>query len=142
MIRRLYFYKFPSFFYVHTLFLLIVICRYPDLFDWFKHFIGFDEASMELLEKKEAMALEDNRQPWSEIDYSTCKRYGPSYRALPANVFTSLFLLYIFLSLSFRTHPSFLFLLNFLLVWHTKVQRAHGALLVGPERYLGLCTHG
>ena len=21
--------------------------RYPDLFDWFKHFIGFDEASME-----------------------------------------------------------------------------------------------
>ena len=62
--------------------------RYPDLFDWFKHFIGFDEASMELLEKKEAMALEDNRQPWSEIDYSTCKRYGPSYRALPANVCT------------------------------------------------------
>ena len=37
--------------------------RYPDLFDWFKHFIGFDEASMELLEKKQTMALEDNRQP-------------------------------------------------------------------------------
>ena len=66
--------------------ILNVIHRYPDLFDWFKHFIGFDEASMELLEKKEAMALEDNRQPWSEIDFTTCKRYGPSYRALPANV--------------------------------------------------------
>eukprot|EP00026_Physarum_polycephalum_P000301 Phypoly_transcript_00301.p1 GENE.Phypoly_transcript_00301~~Phypoly_transcript_00301.p1 ORF type:complete len:1683 (+),score=475.87 Phypoly_transcript_00301:157-5205(+) len=62
-----------------------LLSRYPDLFDWFKHFIGFDEASMELLEKKEAMALEDNRQPWSEIDYTTCERYGPSYRALPAN---------------------------------------------------------
>jgi hypothetical protein len=60
--------------------------RYPDLFDWFKHFIGFDEQAMEQLEKKEAMAMEDNRQPWSEIDFSTCKRYGPSYRALPANV--------------------------------------------------------
>ena len=62
--------------------------RYPDLFDWFKYFISFDEASMELLEKKEAIALEDNRQPWSEIDSSTCKRYGPSYRAPPANVCT------------------------------------------------------
>ena len=42
---------------------------------------------MELLEN-EAMALEDNHQPWSEIDYSTCKRYGPSYHALPVNVCT------------------------------------------------------
>ena len=32
--------------------------RYPDLFDWF---IGFDEASMELLEQRQTMALEDNR---------------------------------------------------------------------------------
>ena len=50
--------------------------RYPDLLDWFKHFIGFDEASMEPI-GEEGGDGPDNHQPWSEIDFSTCKRYGP-----------------------------------------------------------------
>ncbi len=41
---------------------------------------------MELLEKKEAQAMEDSRQPWMDIDIEKCRRLGPSYRALPANV--------------------------------------------------------
>lgn len=64
------------------------IGKHKDLFDWFKNFIGFDESQLEFLEKER----EEKEKPvpgatsHAEIDFKTCKRYGPSYRALPKNV--------------------------------------------------------
>jgi paired amphipathic helix protein Sin3a len=75
--------------------------KYPDLFEWFKRIVGLkdglgkfndlvkknkkvnrhnndNEIWCSLIERKEKL---QERPP--EIDYANCKRYGPSYRALP-----------------------------------------------------------
>lgn len=65
-----------------------LLAKHRDLFDYFKQFIGFDEASMgtltEYLERQDDKPREMTSH--AEIDFKTCKRYGPSYRALPKNV--------------------------------------------------------
>uniref|UniRef100_A0A8D0HH38 SIN3 transcription regulator family member A n=1 Tax=Sphenodon punctatus TaxID=8508 RepID=A0A8D0HH38_SPHPU len=53
--------------------------KFPELFTWFKNFLGYKEsAHMETFPKEratEGIAM--------EIDYASCKRLGSSYRALP-----------------------------------------------------------
>uniref|UniRef100_A0A8C7R1C1 Paired amphipathic helix protein Sin3a n=1 Tax=Oncorhynchus mykiss TaxID=8022 RepID=A0A8C7R1C1_ONCMY len=53
--------------------------KFPELFSWFKNFLGYRESShIESFPKErttEGMAM--------EIDYASCKRLGSSYRALP-----------------------------------------------------------
>uniref|UniRef100_A0A3Q2YQG0 Paired amphipathic helix protein Sin3a n=1 Tax=Hippocampus comes TaxID=109280 RepID=A0A3Q2YQG0_HIPCM len=53
--------------------------KFPELFTWFKNFLGYREMShMEAYPKEratEGIAM--------EIDYASCKRLGSSYRALP-----------------------------------------------------------
>lgn len=53
--------------------------KFPELFTWFKNFLGYKEMShLESYPKEratEGIAM--------EIDYSSCKRLGFSYRALP-----------------------------------------------------------
>uniref|UniRef100_A0AAV2L2D7 Paired amphipathic helix protein Sin3a n=1 Tax=Knipowitschia caucasica TaxID=637954 RepID=A0AAV2L2D7_KNICA len=53
--------------------------KFPELFNWFKNFLGYREMShMETYPKEratEGIAM--------EIDYASCKRLGSSYRALP-----------------------------------------------------------
>ncbi|XP_051545084.1 SIN3 transcription regulator family member Aa [Myxocyprinus asiaticus] len=53
--------------------------KFPELFTWFKNFLGYKEMShMEAYPKEratEGIAM--------EIDYASCKRLGSSYRALP-----------------------------------------------------------
>ncbi|XP_062849740.1 SIN3 transcription regulator family member Aa isoform X2 [Trichomycterus rosablanca] len=53
--------------------------KFPELFTWFKNFLGYKEMShLETYPKEratEGIAM--------EIDYSSCKRLGFSYRALP-----------------------------------------------------------
>ncbi|KAB5525944.1 hypothetical protein PHYPO_G00146040 [Pangasianodon hypophthalmus] len=53
--------------------------KFPELFTWFKNFLGYKEcAQIESFPKEratEGIAM--------EIDYSSCKRLGFSYRALP-----------------------------------------------------------
>lgn len=59
---------------------LTLLCRkFPELFTWFKNFLGYRESShIESFPKEratEGIAM--------EIDYASCKRLGSSYRALP-----------------------------------------------------------
>lgn len=56
--------------------------KYPELFQWFKEFLGYKDSSpMETVTNvKERTSGELHHL---EIDYSSCKRYGTSYRALP-----------------------------------------------------------
>uniref|UniRef100_A0A8C2CAK9 Paired amphipathic helix protein Sin3a n=1 Tax=Cyprinus carpio TaxID=7962 RepID=A0A8C2CAK9_CYPCA len=53
--------------------------KFPELFTWFKNFLGYKEIShLETYPKEratEGIAM--------EIDYASCKRLGSSYRALP-----------------------------------------------------------
>lgn len=53
--------------------------KFPELFTWFKNFLGYKESvHMETYPKEratEGIAM--------EIDYASCKRLGSSYRALP-----------------------------------------------------------
>uniref|UniRef100_A0A8D2ZX68 SIN3 transcription regulator family member Aa n=1 Tax=Scophthalmus maximus TaxID=52904 RepID=A0A8D2ZX68_SCOMX len=53
--------------------------KFPELFNWFKNFLGYREmAHIETYPKEratEGIAM--------EIDYASCKRLGSSYRALP-----------------------------------------------------------
>ncbi|XP_043350547.1 paired amphipathic helix protein Sin3a isoform X5 [Dermochelys coriacea] len=53
--------------------------KFPELFTWFKNFLGYKESvHMETFPKEratEGIAM--------EIDYASCKRLGSSYRALP-----------------------------------------------------------
>lgn len=57
----------------------LVIRKFPELFTWFKNFLGYREcAHIESFPKEratEGIAM--------EIDYASCKRLGSSYRALP-----------------------------------------------------------
>ncbi|XP_053742174.1 SIN3 transcription regulator family member Aa isoform X1 [Synchiropus splendidus] len=58
---------------------LPILGKFPELFSWFKNFLGYREMSqMETYPKEratEGIAM--------EIDYASCKRLGSSYRALP-----------------------------------------------------------
>ena len=53
--------------------------KFPELFTWFKNFLGYKESThIESFPKEratEGIAM--------EIDYASCKRLGSSYRALP-----------------------------------------------------------
>lgn len=57
----------------------LVYRKFPELFNWFKNFLGYREMShIESYPKEratEGIAM--------EIDYASCKRLGSSYRALP-----------------------------------------------------------
>ncbi|XP_071390370.1 paired amphipathic helix protein Sin3a-like [Centroberyx affinis] len=53
--------------------------KFPELFTWFKNFLGYRESShVESFPKERAM-----EGIAMEIDYASCKRLGSSYRALP-----------------------------------------------------------
>lgn len=59
--------------------LILSYRKFPELFNWFKNFLGYREMShIETYPKEratEGIAM--------EIDYASCKRLGSSYRALP-----------------------------------------------------------
>lgn len=71
--------------------------RYPDLFKWFKDFVGYKESANSQQENEgsgkksgSSDAMVPQRERFSgdsamEIDYATCKRLGASYCALPKN---------------------------------------------------------
>lgn len=62
-----------------------VLGKHQDLFDWFKNFIGFDDPSIvEYLEKSDDKSA-PRSQSTDSIDFKSCKRCGPSYRAMPKN---------------------------------------------------------
>jgi len=84
-----------------------VLSGQPELFERFKKFIGFtneDELGITISHFQDGTGLihsfpplempavdseeEMPSQNWSlaDIDFSACKRYGPSYRALPKSV--------------------------------------------------------
>ncbi|CAH1252012.1 SIN3A [Branchiostoma lanceolatum] len=55
--------------------------KFPELFNWFKQFLGYQESDrIEALPMKSEKGSEGKHM---EIDYSSCKRLGSSYRALP-----------------------------------------------------------
>eukprot|EP00126_Sphaerothecum_destruens_P001598 Sdes_comp15011_c0_seq1m3773 len=58
------------------------IGRHYELMSWFKNFIGYKEPSSLQESFKPGGML---KETWQEIDYTACKRYGCSYRALPKN---------------------------------------------------------
>lgn len=62
--------------------LIFLFSKFPELFKWFKEFLGYkDSTPMETMTGyKERTSGE---LAHLEIDYSSCKRYGTSYRALP-----------------------------------------------------------
>ena len=71
--------------------------RYPDLFKWFKDFVGYKEspAPENAQESKSTRGpsndlISPQRERFSgdsamDVDYATCKRLGASYCALPKN---------------------------------------------------------
>ena len=71
--------------------------RYPDLFKWFKDFVGYKESpanpesNAELNKRGPSNDLvSPQRERFSgdsamDVDYATCKRLGASYCALPKN---------------------------------------------------------
>lgn len=77
------------------------IGKFPELFRWFKEFVGYREGSNNIGNSVSNFVLEGLPQRvvgmrdrerermggdvGMEIDYATCKRYGASYRALPKN---------------------------------------------------------
>lgn len=62
--------------------------KFPELFKWFKDFIGYKDlgGQIEPIPNKVVQQERISGDPSMEIDYSSCKRYGASYRALPKNV--------------------------------------------------------
>ncbi|XP_077324912.1 paired amphipathic helix protein Sin3a isoform X3 [Lithobates pipiens] len=55
------------------------LAKFPELFTWFKNFLGYKESS-----HLESFPKERNTEGIAmEIDYASCKRLGSSYRALP-----------------------------------------------------------
>ncbi|EFX72567.1 hypothetical protein DAPPUDRAFT_200975 [Daphnia pulex] len=56
------------------------LSRHPDLLKWFKDFLGLKEMYPSTKDGKESR---DHDMQAMEIDYSTCKRLGTSYCALP-----------------------------------------------------------
>ncbi|CAN7983566.1 unnamed protein product, partial [Ixodes hexagonus] len=62
--------------------------KFPELFKWFKDFIGYKDlgGQIEPIPNKVVQQERISGDPSMEIDYSSCKRYGASYRALPKNI--------------------------------------------------------
>eukprot|EP01116_Phalansterium_solitarium_P019014 TRINITY_DN5195_c0_g1_i1.p1 TRINITY_DN5195_c0_g1~~TRINITY_DN5195_c0_g1_i1.p1 ORF type:complete len:1266 (+),score=480.31 TRINITY_DN5195_c0_g1_i1:73-3870(+) len=58
-----------------------ILSRHRDLFDWFKQFIGFDDPSIEFIDKQDDRPA--GTRGMADFDLKNCKRYGPSYRAVP-----------------------------------------------------------
>ena len=54
--------------------------KFPELFNWFKNFLGYREMSSHIESYPKERATEGIAM---EIDYASCKRLGSSYRALP-----------------------------------------------------------
>lgn len=60
--------------------------KFPELFKWFKDFVGYKESGTPTIEAIPNRIATQERMgaDWEmEVDYSSCKRYGASYRALP-----------------------------------------------------------
>jgi paired amphipathic helix protein Sin3a len=57
--------------------------KYADLFDKFKAMLGVTEIEQDISDAERKLPKPSSA--WSEIDFTTCKRLGPSYRALPKN---------------------------------------------------------
>lgn len=58
--------------------------KYPDLYKWFKDFLGYKESgSIEPIPQGATGKERISSDLAMEIDFSSCKRYGASYRALP-----------------------------------------------------------
>ncbi|XP_035991900.1 paired amphipathic helix protein Sin3a [Fundulus heteroclitus] len=58
--------------------------KFPELFTWFKNFLGYRESSHGELSHAESLPKERSTEGIAmEIDYASCKRLGSSYRALP-----------------------------------------------------------
>jgi len=58
--------------------------RNPELFKWFKDFLGYKESGLnEPVPQAVATKERVTGELAMEIDYASCKRYGASYRALP-----------------------------------------------------------
>nr|XP_061830842.1 paired amphipathic helix protein Sin3a-like [Nerophis lumbriciformis] len=58
--------------------------KFPELFTWFKNFLGYRESSHGELSHAESLPKERATEGIAmEIDYASCKRLGSSYRALP-----------------------------------------------------------
>ncbi|EEC13644.1 sin3b, putative, partial [Ixodes scapularis] len=56
--------------------------KFPELFKWFKDFIGYKDLGGQV----EPIPNKVRRSFSFLADYSSCKRYGASYRALPKNI--------------------------------------------------------
>ncbi|XP_054712932.1 paired amphipathic helix protein Sin3a-like [Uloborus diversus] len=69
------------------------LSKYSDLYKWFKDFLGYKEnnntnnnTSVDIVPKKiETQERERVGDFATEIDYSSCVKYGASYRAVPRN---------------------------------------------------------
>ena len=58
--------------------------KFPELFTWFKNFLGYREFSHGEPSHAESLPKERATEGIAmEIDYASCKRLGSSYRALP-----------------------------------------------------------
>uniref|UniRef100_A0A672JIP9 SIN3 transcription regulator family member Ab n=1 Tax=Salarias fasciatus TaxID=181472 RepID=A0A672JIP9_SALFA len=58
--------------------------KFPELFTWFKNFLGYRESSHGESSHVESLPKERATEGIAmEIDYASCKRLGSSYRALP-----------------------------------------------------------
>uniref|UniRef100_A0A8C2WCJ1 Paired amphipathic helix protein Sin3a n=1 Tax=Cyclopterus lumpus TaxID=8103 RepID=A0A8C2WCJ1_CYCLU len=58
--------------------------KFPELFTWFKNFLGYRESSHGESSHAESLPKERATEGIAmEIDYASCKRLGSSYRALP-----------------------------------------------------------
>uniref|UniRef100_A0A8C7Z5S0 Paired amphipathic helix protein Sin3a n=1 Tax=Oryzias sinensis TaxID=183150 RepID=A0A8C7Z5S0_9TELE len=58
--------------------------KFPELFTWFKNFLGYRESSYGETSHAESLPKERSTEGIAmEIDYASCKRLGSSYRALP-----------------------------------------------------------
>ncbi|MED6241542.1 Paired amphipathic helix protein Sin3a, partial [Ataeniobius toweri] len=58
--------------------------KFPELFTWFKNFLGYRESSHGEVSHAESLPKERSTEGIAmEIDYASCKRLGSSYRALP-----------------------------------------------------------
>eukprot|EP00127_Corallochytrium_limacisporum_P001852 Clim_evm7s88 gene=Clim_evmTU7s88 len=55
--------------------------KFPDLFRYLKHILGFTDQQQPEVPRLPSVVQDS----YHEIDYSTCKRFGVSYRALPKN---------------------------------------------------------
>ncbi|XP_077996855.1 paired amphipathic helix protein Sin3a-like isoform X2 [Glandiceps talaboti] len=55
--------------------------KFPELFKWFKEFLGYKETDR--IDAAPPTKERSSSELAMEIDFSSCKRYGASYRALP-----------------------------------------------------------